>query len=67
MKTEICEKCQEEKSPFDLMVSEFGINVNGETFDVTPMIVCGGCEEKFQEEEMEWDEYYANDWVRYWK
>ena len=51
-----CEKCEEEKSPFEIVVSEYAINVNGENFleyltETTPMIVCGNCEAEMEAEE----------------
>ena len=60
----VCEKCEEEKSPFEMVVSEHGIAVNGNDWlanllETTPMMVCGPCETEFVEFANAWDK--AND------
>ena len=57
----VCEKCEEEKSPFEMVVSEHGIAVNGEDWlanllETTPMVVCGLCEDLMVEFAYRWDQ-----------
>ena len=64
MNSEICQECENEKSPFEMTVPEVAISVNGSDWlanlmETTPAIVCQECEKALVEKWDAWDR--AND------
>lgn len=62
--SEFCEECEDEKSPFEMTVSEIAISVNGTDWlanlmETTPAIVCQDCEKTLVEKWTAWEK--AND------